>query len=533
MHHSLRILEILELVFSNLTVRISDGDTPDQHHLAVLARTCKHFQDPALNVLWSEQSTLFNLLDCFPADLFEVKQEPEEDTPDLDDEAEENITWITDLHLRRPVTDTDWERPRFYSNRVRTLFLRGADVLASGQALLALFAGDHIFPNLVGLSFHADVPVYLRPSFNYIHTLLSPRIEWIDLDCKADLGLLSRIVPILTAQGPYLTRLSISGTVAYSESELRIFSTFVRSLVRVADLAVENLDHRTFQYLGRLPTLRVLNLENPRVPRMLHTPIDDSASHEMYSSLETLQFGRTTLDRITAFVDMMSNSPLETIVAESLQEEPTGDAVRQFYSALAANCSLHSLQTISIIVPESYLDDDDSDEYRINGATLRIIFRFVNITHVFLEQPFGFDLDDTDIFDMACSWPRIEWLALRGTRRLIPRASLQGLYAFAQHCPNLRGLKISVDATGVPERHPTNIMVTHSRLTGLELSSAPIRTPSTVAAFISAIFPRAAVYGYWDVADDLDSSAEEAQYYDLWQEVADILSRQRSSSTTL
>lgn len=77
MHRSLRIPEIVELIF--IEIRVPPGalaeDAPDHARdrptLAALARTCTAFLDPALNLLWEHQHTISNFLGCFPRDLFD------------------------------------------------------------------------------------------------------------------------------------------------------------------------------------------------------------------------------------------------------------------------------------------------------------------------------------------------------------------------------------------------------------------------------------------------------------------------------
>jgi hypothetical protein len=84
MHQSLRIPEIVSLI-CNETIngaehyfRSLNSDTSQT--LAAFARTCKAFQDPALDVLWRYQSTVMHVLDCMPGDIWELldDQEPEE-----------------------------------------------------------------------------------------------------------------------------------------------------------------------------------------------------------------------------------------------------------------------------------------------------------------------------------------------------------------------------------------------------------------------------------------------------------------------
>jgi F-box-like len=65
MHRSLSIHEVLLSVFS-----ICDLET-----LKALARTCRTFHEPALDVLWEHQDDFLTLLKTMPSDLWEERQE--------------------------------------------------------------------------------------------------------------------------------------------------------------------------------------------------------------------------------------------------------------------------------------------------------------------------------------------------------------------------------------------------------------------------------------------------------------------------
>lgn len=76
MHCSLCIPEIVSLIFYETL----DGAEQSLNHLnrdsaqtlAGLARTCKAFRDPALDLLWKSQYTVMNVLNCMPGDIWEV-----------------------------------------------------------------------------------------------------------------------------------------------------------------------------------------------------------------------------------------------------------------------------------------------------------------------------------------------------------------------------------------------------------------------------------------------------------------------------
>ncbi|KAJ7495574.1 hypothetical protein FB451DRAFT_367477 [Mycena latifolia] len=108
MHRGLMIPEIVRLIVEEIK-RPPDsmlGDRPDLRALAAFARTCTTFLEPGLDLLWSRQITVLNLLVTFPDDLIKVMNE-----------------WNgpSDVLLLRSVSPTDWERPLFYSRRVKQL----------------------------------------------------------------------------------------------------------------------------------------------------------------------------------------------------------------------------------------------------------------------------------------------------------------------------------------------------------------------------------------------------------------------------
>ncbi|KAJ6587587.1 hypothetical protein DFH09DRAFT_909630 [Mycena vulgaris] len=143
MHHALSILEIVEFICQ----QTSDSG----RHLSVLARTSTIFQNPALNVLWAEQSTILNLLRCMPDDLWDISRT-------------DYNPYITHIRLRRVITSTDWERPLLYSHRVRTFYMRRTCSPESSDAFEALrlsLAGQYLFPSLQ--SFHWFPPLELFP----------------------------------------------------------------------------------------------------------------------------------------------------------------------------------------------------------------------------------------------------------------------------------------------------------------------------------------------------------------------------------
>ncbi|KAJ7495536.1 hypothetical protein FB451DRAFT_367085 [Mycena latifolia] len=509
MHRGLMIPEIVRNIVEEVELPPESMKRLDLRALAAFARTCTTFLEPALDLLWSDQPTVANLLATFPDDLIrQVKDE-----------------WNrpSDVLLLRPVSPKDWERPLFYSRRVKWLFLNQTMLVVSTKAFEAISLscpGDHMFPNLQTLVLNLTPRTYESQFATSIDFLISPQLTEIRLDFGTGFRLLCQIVPTLAVKCPSLTCVGISMDESYDAATLQVVSDFVRSLARIQDLAVTNLDQDAFKHLGGLTSLKVLRLGNPKVPWMPALPIDSpTSSHHMYSSLTALHFNCTTVERVITFIKAMSNAPLKELESHPFSDAATSVEIGRLYSALAAHYSHTSLQRISIEggwAPEEGVPD----QYRISGAILRTLFCFVNMVSVSLDQPFGFDLDDADIFDIAHAWPQLEYLSLTGHSDLKPRVTVQGLYAFGQQCPNLDYLEIAVDATVVLAEPPGRSVLQHS-LQMLEVLYSPIRTPKAVVAFLASIFPEVDVNFYRD--DEVDPASEEAKYWDRWEEVKQSL----------
>lgn len=71
MHNCLRISEIISHVCTDLLD--ADGDFGPKG-LARLARTCRAFRDPALDILWHTLLALEPLIRTLPADLWEIQE---------------------------------------------------------------------------------------------------------------------------------------------------------------------------------------------------------------------------------------------------------------------------------------------------------------------------------------------------------------------------------------------------------------------------------------------------------------------------
>ncbi|KAJ6579641.1 hypothetical protein DFH09DRAFT_1030272 [Mycena vulgaris] len=512
MHRGFKIPEILQLIFDEFSVepipRVYYSPPVNPPILAALARTCQLFHSPALDLLWRRQETLLNFLNCFPDGLIEK----------VTDGVKRPA--LLNFRLLRPISDEDFDRPRLYTLRVQQLILRDELHLTSWNEVLTPYIGAHMFPNLKSLQYAP----YKPPSFENLHLLLSPSIVKIHLDFRTESTALSQIIPTLTQHCPLLADITL---FTVDMDSLHVISAFVRSLVCIERLSVNNLTRTAFEHLGRVSTLKSLNITHLEVPRGISTlsMTGSITPFPMYSSLESLYFSsQCTLKHISAFINLIAHCPLRTLDIGGLDSVTRGDA-GLFYTVLAAHFSHQSLRKIETGTYSSQMSDEPNTTlYTINAATLQILFCFANLVNVCFAPPFAFDLDDADVLEMASAWPRIQNLQIKCSRVLRPRITLKGLTSLAHRCPHLLRLEMDFDATSVPEvagAGATNI--SQSSLRTIVVAIFPITTPGPVAAFISRVFPKAEIvcspFGL-----SLDPGSEEvALYARRWKEVNRIL----------
>ncbi|KAI9064145.1 hypothetical protein FKP32DRAFT_1649430 [Trametes sanguinea] len=98
--------------------------------------------------------------------------------------------------------------------------------------------------------------------------------------------------------------------------------------------------------------------------------------------------------------------------------------------------------------------------------------------------------------DLALAWPRLRVLHLTPIGEYsyalpaLPRATLQGLRYFAEHCPALSSIVIAVDASGEhwAEAAATMPPVQRTNAASLDLTRSPVTSPEAVAAYLKRSF---------------------------------------------
>ncbi|KAJ6505660.1 hypothetical protein C8R47DRAFT_1037617 [Mycena vitilis] len=499
MHTALQIPEILDLICLEVDTDDDSLGTPrsgSKQTLARLARVCRMFERPALDVLWREQEDLRNLLACMPADLWSI-------TP-------------TSVSARRAIESTDWGRVYSYSSRVRTFEFTDfptASMPDFWAPILNLLAASHpeniIFPRLEALTWN---PV-CSSSFSYVRLFLCPTIKYLSLAVISTITDVS-ILPIVPLRCPLLKSVILS-TAKNLHSGCRNRDMAICGMAHLQSLVVDDLDPSSLQHLAHLPSFTSLTIQNG--PRFM--PSRPSSDLRRFLDLRNVRFSLTKHGITSAFLSMNRWS----LVAfhSSMYSTPTARETAELYFALAEHCSHNSLTRLDLRTSMYAVPRFDAVEpYIVQSDALRILLPFCNLDTVFLSPPKGFDIDDATVEDLARAWPHLKTLRLQGGDeyvRPLSRVTFRGIRALGRYCPRLNYLNISFDASLVPDEVDIN---PHENLFLLHVADSFISDPEAVASYLYTLFPN---LGYIatsrsgkDVDRDLGASAT---LHERWMDV--------------
>ncbi|KAJ7797794.1 hypothetical protein B0H14DRAFT_3546951 [Mycena olivaceomarginata] len=435
MHCSLCIPEIVSLIFyetlNGAEQSFNHLNRDSAQTLAGLARTCKAFRDPALDLLWKSQCTVMNVLNCMPGDIWKL----------LDDTDTEEV------RLKRPVLPSYPDCAAFY------------------EMLRMCLPPEPLFPKIESLLWETS-DAALLPSLSPFHR---PSLDLFDgIDLPVGFSFVSSSRPRYAM--PFASG-SLHSDLGWTPGALRDCILLCEQLTRLESLEVPCLDAVALDHLAKRPVLDFVHLDDqtPLSP-VLGLP----SKTEVPSSCD--------IDVLTLTV---TDARAATESNDSIPEEHVRKtAVREVYNGVAANCNHASLDSLSIaLLPRDTTDTAADPEqialYAVPGTHLFPLFTLTTLTSVTLAGPVGLDLDDAAAAEIARAWPRITSLDLAGSAfiHVPPRTTLCALLAFARGCPHLWRLSLPINARSVPKwRKPqtaAEARPTQRRLRSLHVGESP------------------------------------------------------------
>ncbi|KAJ7048884.1 hypothetical protein C8F01DRAFT_1070070 [Mycena amicta] len=481
------------------------GHVPETQRktLLALALTCRLFQDPALDQLWHDPrpDTLQYLIACFPPGLMTTS-------------LVAGKFVVTPL---RPVTLSDWDRPRQYCARVRKYDFGYISCMKYTKALSLMsiwLPWPCILPRLESLG--CDITRAPEPTqtvaAQQIKLFFSPTLREIQLLGPPAL-ILSPLMMIIVREMP-LTRLKIGNGVGPSEwtaGDCTAISALARSLSRLQSLSVPGVDSDTLQHLGTLVGLSCLHLNA--------LPHDFIRTHHMgatFLALKELGISEADVPSVIRFLPLLANSPLQELTIVPTCDATTAQ-ITQLYAAVATTISASSLRYISL---DAFEDGDST--WGVSRDVFLCLRSFPALTSICLRPPGGLDVDDSTVVMLVRACPLLETLRLE-QHDSTTLLTLAVLIPIARHCPALRSLELTLDASAIPSSHPTSPTeerVVQDCLAEMDIGYSRIVKEFPVARFLSGLFPSLReVYTSWGS----ENTAESTEMNSRWKEVEKLL----------
>ncbi|KAG1874450.1 hypothetical protein F4604DRAFT_1582294, partial [Suillus subluteus] len=239
MHVCLLPTEILLHIF---TINIPEGNDwivpVSRAQLAVLARTCKKFKEPALDILWGGICGFKPLISCLPEGVSNRDRGK--------------------LTLQRPLLAGEWSLIHQFARRVHSFTVNRSelDIIDNHvvQALMTAPSPTSLFPNLRRLRWYDDREHF----FPLLRTLLRSSITSIqaDFSLASPTFAQSALFASLGSLCPSIRELALCiGDSAESSDEICKALSDLREL---SHLKTSALGRREFLHLASLPSLKSL-----------------------------------------------------------------------------------------------------------------------------------------------------------------------------------------------------------------------------------------------------------------------------------
>ncbi|KAG2111184.1 uncharacterized protein F5147DRAFT_771916 [Suillus discolor] len=460
MHPALRNLEVIDIIISHT----AHGTLP------ALASTCRIFQDPALDVLWRNLSSVETLISCMPGDLFTVEQGC--------------------MVLQKPPDDKMWDTLCKYTSRVRSIrqTYSSMSIEALGSILLSCpLAPRSLFPNLRKLTWRANgtrgAADFLRVAF--VPTLLVLNVAVSSVSTSiAFLSVLSSLGTLC----PRLQSLYMDYEPLTDHSYCKIIPFVIKpfsTLHHLRALQVWDIGDQGIQHIMQLRALQSLTLD------LNSWSIGEKRSYLRLPGFHDLNYLGLHVNKLEDaskfFVSLEVVRSRDITVFFSPRSPPPASAMlSQFLGILQERCDNDKLERLSLV---GY-----SKAVLTEPGVFTPLHAFRNLTQLNIQGSFSISMSDEQLCQLVRAWPRLKVLKISSwividVATVLP--TFHGLIGLLQLCPALTSLALVIDTTkldGIDLRNPSGGRF--NTLNCLTLGNSPIDCPVNVALILSGLFPR-------------------------------------------
>ncbi|KAL4266334.1 F-box domain-containing protein [Pleurotus pulmonarius] len=454
------------------------------HTLRNIALTCRAFEEPALDSLWSILPTgLSPLFRCVTNHcVAKVNTEKGAMLEELD---------------KGKTTDALWPRFFQHARRVRVLTLcddypagRGGLYRWSESSMLRLFQqkfpGDLILPNLQ--EFISDDWTGGGQDGELLDGVIGPNIQRLRITlCSATIDSYSRYFLPAFLRRPWkaLNSLHLYILIGDCPETSCIANTLLCAVPPLQTLCVGGwtISADALSHIASWPELQELRIDKL-------CPVQDELPSASFPSLLKLIIQQSPLSSALTLIAALSGSPVWSLTV-NVDSPFSGTEFRALANLINTSCSVDHLQYLKITDhrrSDGWLDPSTPPE-----SLLDPLFIFSKLVALYISVKPTILLNHSNLASIASSWPKLWLLKITNPRRTRAMSNLHDLLLFAEHCRDLKYLYIGTLSSScvresrgvVPVR-----TVPHQNLQTLCLNSTPTSDVDFVAKYLHSVFPQ-------------------------------------------
>ncbi|KAG1812811.1 uncharacterized protein BJ212DRAFT_1588834 [Suillus subaureus] len=521
MHVCLLPTEILLHIF---TINIPNGygwiPIISRAQLAVLARTCREFKGPALDILWECISGFKPLISCLP-------------------EGISNTDRRGRLTLQRPILAGEWRLIHQYARRVHSFWVGSSELDMIENHVMQAFMSAPIsmsfFPNLRSLYWYDDREHF----FPLLRTFLGLTITSIRADFLFSSPSFAQSASFasLGSLCPSIQELTLCvGDSAESSDVICKALSGLRELSRFESRA---LGRREFLHLASLPSLKSLYFttemsgihkmqsnSTPTIfPQLAEVHIIASSPSEVEHFFRSVRLPSCRSAKVDLYFDNICYNPLAEVLHNILHIPDIIVSLSQCLSpALEIFCVEYEFD------PEYVKEDIAGRSYVLGFDAVAPLLPFNRLKHLLLECICTSDINDASFKTLVQSWPQLESLSFGGgTQSLVPPSMTStALVHLIQHCPRLHWVQISFCAIPVDYDNDPFFFETvpNEKIIALSVGMSPIGDPYAVVNILLRLLPKLTYVNFLGWLDDHTPAPAPSPFEDLedgWNAVNEIL----------
>ncbi|KAG2151299.1 hypothetical protein DEU56DRAFT_544628 [Suillus clintonianus] len=452
MHQAFLVTEVLLDVFRHLD---KNPDPARKSSLSALARTCKTFHEPAMDLLWATLDGVTPMLGCVPR-LHQLIYCHGRVSRHIRD-------WS---HSVGPLSEAEARQFLRHAARVRSMITSCEHV----HLYSVLPLETCVFPGLLSLV----VTAYHHSQNKYLYLFLSPTLRRCFLIHVPDLK-------SIATHCPALEDLRITDAADSTAEELALLFDSIRLCKRLVTLSCPPFDWATWKDLSNLPSLLKVYVRGPphRTPTL---PFDRTMVNlAPFINVTNLFFDVGT----TAYViSVMQHSEFPSLKQFRMAVDvlPWAEA-EQLFRALSQCKATQTLEHVSILSFGPGLQESSNNSLTV----IPYFLSFTQLRFLHLQLHFCIHLDNDRLLEAISSWRNIHILLLMGPA-MPPAITFRGLFAALRLCPHLHKLGILMDAVNI-DIDPKDESFQHTTLQTLDVTHSEIADAEAVARIIFSTLP--------------------------------------------